>query len=278
MKRKLVCLIACLLLLPALLGTAAADTPLVIDNAELLTAEEERALEEQSRALQETYNIDAGILTVNTLDGKRPQDYADDYYDNNGYSDDGVLFLISMEQRDWYISTSGEVIYALPDYGIQQLGEQAVSYLSYGDYYGAFEDFLTSLPDYISAYLSGTPIDGYADTSGDYYHGDREETVYAPQPRRVNLWISLAVGIVVGAVVVLVMRASMNTKRPQRSAEEYLRGGSYHLRTQRDMFLYSHVSKVKIETNSGGSGGGGGGSSVHHSSSGRSHGGGGGKF
>ena len=84
------------------------------------------------------------------------------------------------------------------------------------------------------------------------------------------------IGAVVGGITVLIMRACMNTKRPQRSAGSYLNDSSYHLRTNRDLFLYSNVTKTRIQQESSSSGGGG--SSVHTSSSGSSHGGGGGKF
>ncbi len=242
-----------------------------------MSSSEEAALEEKAQALRQEYGMDVVILTVDSLDGKRPQEYADDYYDYNGYAKDGVLFLLSMEERDWYISTKGNAIYALTDYGIQQVGESALPYLKNGDYYGAFDAFLDALPTYFSAYNDGAPIDGYADTSGDYYHGDQEGVVYYEgQPRRVNILISIAIGAVIGAITVLIMRACMNTKRPQRSAGSYLNDSSYHLRTNQDLFLYSNVTKTRIQQESSSSGGGG--SSVHTSSSGSTHGGGGGKF
>lgn len=132
------------------------------------------------------------------------------------------------------------------------------------------------MPTYFSAYSDGAPIDGYADTSGDYYHGDQEDVVYYEQPRHVSIWISIVIGAVVGGITVLIMRACMNTKRPQRSAGSYLNDSSYHLRTNQDLFLYSNVTKTRIQQESSSSGGGG--SSVHTSSSGSTHGGGGGKF
>ncbi|HCP71159.1 MAG TPA: methanol dehydrogenase [Clostridiales bacterium] len=277
MKHKLICLILCLLLLPSLFLSASAEQQYVIDNADLMSSSEEAALEEKVLSLREEYAVDVVILTVDSLDGQRPQDYADDYYDHNGYADDGLLFLLSMEERDWYISTKGSAIYALTDYGIQQVGETALPYLKNGDYYGAFDTFLDALPTYFSAYSDGAPIDGYADTSGDYYHGDQEDVVYyEDQPRRVNILISIAIGAVIGGITVLIMRACMNTKRPQRSAGSYLDDSSYHLRTDQDLFLYSNVTKTRIQQESSSSGGGG--SSVHTSSSGSSHGGGGGKF
>ena len=276
MKHKLICLILCLLLLPSLFLSVGAEQQYVIDNAGLMSSSEEAALEEKAQALREEYGMDVVILTVDSLDGQRPQDYADDYYDYNGYADDGVLFLLSMEERDWYISTKGCAIYALTDYGIQQVGESALPYLGDGDYYGGFNAFLDALPTYFSAYSDGAPIDGHADTSGDYYHGDQEDVVHYSRFQRVNILISIAIGAVIGGITVLIMRAAMNTKRPQRSAGSYLNDSSYHLRTNQDMFLYSNVTKTRIQQESSSSSGGG--SSVHTSSSGSTHGGGGGKF
>ena len=284
MKRNVSTLLLCICLLLSLALPAAASEsalPLVIDSADLLTLNQEVLLETSAASLGDTYGMDVVILTVDSLGGKSPQDYADDYYDENGYGDDGMLFLISMEERDWYISTCGSAIYAVTDYGIQQLGALAVPYLSGGDYYGAFAAYLDALPSYFDAYQRGTPVDGYADDSGGYYHGDRETVVHynnAPQ-RRVNIMISLIIGVIAALVAVLIMRGTMNTKRPQRSAGAYIRPGSYHLLAHRDMFLYSNIRKVRRQENNGGGGGHhGGGSSVHHSSGGRSHSGGGGKF
>ena len=81
-------------------------------------------------------------------------------------------------------------------------------------------------------------------------------------------------GAAIAAIVVLIMRSSMNTKRPQRSAGEYIDSSSYNLWRNQDIFLYSQVRKVRKQTQSSS----GGGSSVHRSSGGRSHGGGHGRF
>lgn len=280
MKRNVISLLLLLLILVGLSlnVSAVSDPTLVVDNAGLLSAQEQGALEDKARSLGTEYGMDIVILTVDRLDGKRPQNYADDYYDNHGYGDSGVLFLLAMEERDWYISTCGDAIYALTDYGIQKLGDTVIPYLSDGDFYNGFDAYLDALPYYLDSLQEGTPVDGYADYSGDYYHGDQETIVYSQQKRSPNILLSLVIGMVVAAAAVLIMRASMNTKRMQYSASDYMNPGSFHLQTQQDIFLYSNVTKVRRQENNNSSGGGGGGSSVHTSSSGRSHGGGGGKF
>lgn len=275
--KRLISLLLVLLLLPCLaLPVIAASPSPVSDNENLLTETEEQDLYQKILQLQEAYGVDVMICTTDSFNGKSAQEYADDWYDFAGGGDDGVLFLLSLNQREWYISTAGIMIYALTDYGIQQIGEEAAEYLSQGSCYEGLACFLDSLPDYLDAYLAGAPIEGSADYSGSYYHGEREETVHYREDRSPNMVLSLVCGVIAALGAVLIMRACMNTKRPQRSAAVYLKPGSYHLTGQRDMFLYSNVSKVRRQQNNGG--GSGGGSSVHRSSGGRRHGGGGGRF
>ena len=275
MCKKTVSLLICLLLLPCLiLPVFAQEKAYVADNAGLLLPGEIAVLEETAGKLAETYGIDPVILTVDSLGGSSAQNYADDYYDGMGYGEDGILFLLAMAEREWYISTCGSVIYAVTDYGVQQLGDAVLPCLSEGLWYDAFAGFLAELPVYLEAYENGAPIDGYADYSGDYYHGDREEVVYYEEEFSPSFPLSLFCGLAAAAVTVLVMRFTMNTKRPQRNAGAYLREGSWNLYHHRDLFLYSNVTKTRKQENKSS----GGGSSVHRSSSGRSHGGGGGKF
>ena len=277
MIRKLTALILSLLLLSSLaLSVSAQSYSRITDGAYLLSSEEVSYLEEVSAELSEQYGIDAVIVTVDSLMGKSPQDYADDFYDNAGYGEDGVLFLLAMEEREWYISTSGSMIYTLTDYGIQQVGESVVPYLSEALWFDGFCQFLFTLPEYLDAYEEGAPIDGYADYSGDYYHGDQEEILYYEEEFTPWFGFSLFCGIVAASISVLIMRLSMNTKRARRGACDYLDRGSWEVTQHRDLFLYSKVSKTRRQESNTASHGGG--SSVHRSSGGRSHGGGGGKF
>ena len=268
-------LIALLLVLSVMVSVSAEGICYVMDEAGLLSSQETAVLEEKAATLNSTYGIHAVILTVDSLGGSRPQDFADDYYDNSGYGDDGVLFLLAMEERDWYISTSGKLIYALTDYGIQQIGEGSVACFGEGSWFDGFCYFLDTLPTYLDALENSAPIDGEADYSGSFYHGDQEEIVYYEEEFTPFFLFSLFCGIVAASITVLIMRLCMITKRPRRCAREYLVDGSWKLTQHRDLFLYSNVSKIRKQEPPKNSGGG---SSVHKSSDGRSHGGGGGKF
>jgi len=277
MSRKISWLLLGALILSLLvLPVSGQSLSYISDEAGLLLTDELAALEEIAADIASSYNIDPVILTVDSLYGESAQNYADNYYDNNGYREDGILFLLSMAEREWYISTSGTVMYALTDYGIQQLGNEILPYLSDGYWFDGFHHFLTALPAYLDAYHNGTPIDGYADYSGDYYHGQQEEVLYYDEMSSPNFFYSLFAGLAAAGISILLMRSSMNTKRAQRSACGYMEEGSWNLYQHKDLFLYSNVTKTRRQepkTNNSS-----GGSSVHRSSSGRRHGGGGGKF
>ncbi len=79
-------MLALLLLLGCFSTVAYAEnSDRVVDNADLLTDAEEASLEEQYTQIAEKYQYDIAVVTTNTLNGKSAQDYADDYYYDNGY-------------------------------------------------------------------------------------------------------------------------------------------------------------------------------------------------
>ena len=75
----------------------------VQDMAKLLSESEREALIKTLDELSERQKMDVIVVTTNTLDGKKPMEYADDIYDycKYGYGEkrDGLLFLVSMEEN-----------------------------------------------------------------------------------------------------------------------------------------------------------------------------------
>lgn len=110
----------CLLLLLTVgvltVGAADAHPPRLVDNAGLLSQAEADSLRATLDQYSEELNFDIVVVTTNTLDGKTPRDYADDYFDYNGYgygaNRDGALFLryINGSSMEVWLSTSGEGI------------------------------------------------------------------------------------------------------------------------------------------------------------------------
>ena len=102
--------------------------PRLVDNADLLSNEEEQSLLAQLDEISERQQCDVVIVTVDSLDGKEVVAYADDFYDYNGYGfgqdRDGVLLLVCMGEREYAISTTGFGIDDLTDYGLVYIEDQ----------------------------------------------------------------------------------------------------------------------------------------------------------
>ena len=117
---------------PDTIARTAGGRPTVVDHANLLTGSEAQTLSERLKEIGDAYRCDVIVATVTTLGSKTSEEYADDFFDYNGYgygatpdangttvNGDGILLLISIEDRDFAISTSGYGITAFTDYGIQ---------------------------------------------------------------------------------------------------------------------------------------------------------------
>lgn len=85
--------------------------PLLVDEAGLLTEEESSALLNKLEDISRRYENEVGIVTVNSLEGKTAEAYADDYYVTMDMDMEKMtmafLLLISMGEREWAISTYG---------------------------------------------------------------------------------------------------------------------------------------------------------------------------
>ena len=95
------------------------NLPKVVDNAELLTEEEEAELTGLINTIVTEYETDVVLVTENQRQETDIQAEADMLFDSNGYGigeeKDGVLFLVDMGAGEWSISTHGNTINLLTD-------------------------------------------------------------------------------------------------------------------------------------------------------------------
>ncbi|MGN0297791.1 MAG: TPM domain-containing protein [Lachnospiraceae bacterium] len=265
MKNRMICflciLVLCLSVIMPVCRVQAAGERLV-DSADLLSDGEEAELLDLLNEISERQQFDVVIVTVDSLDGKTAMAYADDYYDYNGYGygadGDGVLLLISMENRDYWISTKGYGITALTDAGIEYISEQFLPDLSDGYYADAFRTYAKLCDDFVTQAKTGEPYDW----------NNMPRSSMSP----IWIFISVAAGAVISFLVCSTMKSELKSVRQKNTASSYVRVGSMQVNVQSDRFLYRQViSTPKPEEKSSGS-------STHTSSSGSTHGGGGGKF
>lgn len=243
----------------------AADLPRLLDGAGLLTEAEQSTLLAKLNEISERQRIDVIIVTTDTLDGKTPRNYADDLFDQNSYGfgteHDGVMLLVSMEDRDWWITTCGYGMTAITDDGIHYISDRFLPDLKDGDHAAAFDTFAGLCDEFITQAKIGQPYDGSHMPKEPFNVGSK-------------LLVAMVISFVIALIVTGSMKAKLKTVRMQTAAASYVRANSMNITESRDMYLYSTVTRTKRQESGGSSGG----SSSHTSSSGRTHGGGGGKF
>ena len=239
----------------------------VYDAADLLTDSEEENLLSTLDELSNKWQCNIIVLTTDSHNGSI-QACADDYFDYNGFcsefNESGVLFMLSMEDREWAFSTSGAAQYAFTDYGQEYLLEQMLPYLREGDYYDAFNKYAEVSDYYLDLYSQGTAFDkGYKPpkTAADHVR---------------SAVISLIIGLVVAIFPIMGMKSELKTVNMKPNAAGYAPGGA-QVRVKEDVFInktLTRTPKPKDTERSSSSGG----STLHTSSSGHSHGGSSGHF
>ncbi len=233
------------------------------DEADLLTEEEEADLLSKLDEISERQECDVVVLTVDSLNGRLAEEYADDFYDYNGYgygeSRDGILLLISMEEHDWVISNCGFGITAFTDAGQEYMTDKFVPMLSDGEYQEAFTEYARLCDEFITQAKTGEPYD-----SGNL-----------PKGSVSPIWIvgDILIGLVIAFIIGSVMKSKLKSVIKQETAEDYAVPGSMVLTANWDHLVNKTVTTRRIERERSSSG-----SSTHSSSSGTSHGGSKGKF
>lgn len=245
--------------------------PRLVDTAGLLSESESSELEAKLNEISERQQFDVVVLTVTSTGGRSIMNFADDFYDYYGYgygdNADGVILVVDMGEREWWISTCGYGITAITDYGREYIENEFVSYLSYGDYFRGFEVYADLCDELVTQARAGKPYD---------ISGESRKSVSL-------MWIpgSLLLGAIPAFIVCSSLKGQLKTVRAKTNADSYVDRSLSKTTRRNDIFLYRNVTRTRIVHDNGGMGGGsrgGGGSHTHHSSSGRSHGGGGGHF
>lgn len=242
---------AVLIALAAFPCFAAGDRPpLVVDNADLLTSDEENSLEGYLSDLSDRLGVNIVVVTESSIGSKTSTEYADDYFDYNGYGSDGALLLISMADHDCYVSTKGACIDKI---NYRTIGRRIVSDLGSGDYYAAF----ISYADTCESMMTGSSSGG-------------SEGLVSDLP--TFLIFAVIAGVIISFLIMIKYTKQLKSVKAKAKADDYVVKDSLDVKLAKDIFLYRTVSRVRRQTESGGGGG------IHTSSSGSSHGGGGGKF
>ena len=237
MKRmnKLLSLLICLLFVLSfsVVSFAAGADNLVVDDADILTFDEESELEKALAIASEEKQASIAVLTTTDFEGKDVASFADDYYDYNGYgygeNADGCLLVVNMETRDWYITTTGRIIDELPSYVIDNIGESIVPYLSSGEYLDAFMTY-GEMVDFSISFEGEYPEDDFI-FAGDYgtvddYYTDGYVDDYININIRSNgqkVLIAVVIGVIFSFITVTIMKSQLKSVKISTEAKEYMK-------------------------------------------------------
>ncbi|MEE0674872.1 MAG: TPM domain-containing protein [Ruminococcus sp.] len=204
--------------------------------------------------------------SYNGIDADNMEDYYNDvYYDSQSFQPDSVMLVIDRGTNNRIILTHGDAMYYFSDERMSEIKSNMRPYLNNDDMLGATYQFLQTTRDF---YNEGKPEDGS--------FSNVELNEKRDNPFMYNLshrwWIFSLIGLGVGGISAggVVGRYHYNGKL---DANYKLHENSkIDLTEKEDIFVTTHTTVTRIQTesqssgSSGGGGGGGGGSS--HGSSG----------
>jgi len=246
--------VLCMALSPmAYADDSSAKLNYVTDDAALLSSEQYQQLNTYAAELSEEYGCSVYIITLN--------DYTDivngsvydcataifDYYELGWGSDkNGVLLLLSMEERDYSLIAHGSTgNSAFTDYGKDYLSDKFLDDFRENDWYGGFVDYLETAGYMLEQNRMGSPVD----ISGAYSEGSGKLSPIAA------IGFILLLPCAVALIVCSIFRAQMKTAKLKTTAQDYVENGGIELRVRQDLFLHRTQTRQVIQKPKSGGGG-----------------------
>ena len=252
--------------LPDAAGDAESDDTMryVFDLADLLTYDEWRELEDRAADISRRHDCGVYFLTVDDFTEAGTDDvYEAAYhtYHNGGLGmgegRDGIIVLLSMEERDYAMFVYGdEAEYAFDRYGQAQLEDEFLGYFGDDDWYGGISRYLDACDEYLTKAEAGTPV------TGEYSSGSSESEPATPA---WGIGLMVALSCMIAGAICMGLKRKMRTVYKKAEADAYVTDDGLRLTEEYDRYTHTTKTRRKIETESSSGGGsssrsGGGGS------------------
>ncbi len=212
------------------------NAPRIVDEADVLSDDEEQTLLEKINDITDATGFDLVIYTTPTSYdyGSDRALLARDFYQFNGYGYDeeysGSVFMICFEEgnRGWESQGCGLVRQYFTEENINALDDYIDSDMRNGNYYEAMLTYTDKLSE---LYSNGTLV------------YEEDNTVF-------NIIVAAVLALIIAAIVTKVLYSGMKKVKIATNADLYIVPGSEHIRVSRDHFLYIHTRRVLRENNS----------------------------
>ena len=312
MKKRLFSVFAavCFLLLFALPVSAERQYENCIENCKLydpdgmFTDLQQQELSELIRQTSDDTDLYVGVYVMNgsgsemstyECDGFSDDKYGELFNPQYGVDTDGILLFLNMDMHDgstsryMHITTCGMgKLYFTDDPDNDRLNrmiDHIEELLPSGS--ENMEAAVTAFCQDVKSYQSkGAPRHAYSRDryTGTYYYEKDGKLVSSntlPLSYRINYGVGLVVGAVCAALTALISYAVIRSRykfTKSVAASNYVSDNETQFYQRDDMFIRTHTTKTRIDTDRSGGGGGFGGGGSSHMSGGHSYGGGGRSF
>ncbi len=246
----------------------------VTDNAGLLSESEISRINDKITELENETGWEIFVVTTEQANGLTTTAYNESWLDENLQGDNGVSYIIDMDNREFDMATTGDAIYYLIDTRISDIMDAGGDCISEGDYAGTFLAMLNKTGSY---YKAGIPKDQYT------YDSDTGNIVPYQEPKQIK-WYEALIAVALAAGAFGITFGAVTGKYRLKWGKhkyDYRANSIIDLTNKEDRFVNQIVTKRHIPKNdsisSGGSRSSGSRSTVHTGSGGRSYGGGGGR-
>lgn len=212
---------------------------ILVDDADLLTPEEEEKVSAQLTDLGKKQRLTAVVLTMNSAGSQDLSNYVENYCEEHNYPKHCVFLAVNMDpaNREVLVHGYGKCKLYVNSKRAQQITDGMVPDMSAGNYY-----------DGILYYIDQV----------DYYMNHKAEVLI---PR---IALELLGSMLIASMFVLVLVLSSGGKNTT-NCNTYLDSSSSRLLAKRDIYTHTTTTRHKKQSSSssGKSGGGGGGGRSH---------------
>lgn len=148
-----------------------------------------------------------------------------------GTDRDGIIVLLSMEERDYAMFVyGGYAEYAFDEFGQEELEERFLGDFGDNDWYGGISHYLDACDEFLTKADAGDPVRlSYLEYFWEYFPA-----------------VAVLACLLTGLVCIWLMRG-MKTVRPKHKADAYVTQGGVHLTQQYDRYTHTTETRSKIE-------------------------------
>lgn len=211
----------------------------VFDNTGSLSAAEIQNLTEKIRAIEQKHGVKIGVEFLDTIGNASIDTAARELLERHysGAQNGGIIFLVDMGKRNWYIATDSRMSRFIPN--VSSITGAVQRNLSGGDFYSACSSYLDAVDKSLTYYAQN----GAAyDSSGGF--------------NPIAAMVAVIGGICFGMVVRSWLIGGMSNVRHAAEAMDYLKRETVKFQIQRDTYLFTNVVRRPKPTGGGSHGGG----------------------